>query len=172
MNNVYAMYLAIGFSTMIGAMDNPPTVETPLTYAVLNGELERVEQLLAENQFLANTPNSEGVPPLFMTTVTKCKEGQLIMLGKDADGVNKCVCSEITQRLLFAGANINYQLQTYGTPLMAAIEQCHFPVVKKLIEFAADVNIKRKEDGMTALALAKKWGCQRTIAELEKVGAK
>jgi len=61
---------------------------------------------------------------------------------------------EIIARMLYRGANINYQDTTGYTPLICAVFQHRVSVIKMLLDHHADVNIKDFNGGATALDVA------------------
>ena len=73
--------------------------------------------------------------------------------------------TEMTQKFIDAGANINNQEINGYTALMLASIEGHTEIVDILIEAGADVNIQ-DEDGMTALMIASEEGHKETVEML------
>ena len=56
--------------------------------------------------------------------------------------------------LLEGGAEIDCNLESFGTPLLCAVENGHLNVVEYLIKEKVDINLGTMEDGHTPLMLA------------------
>lgn len=54
---------------------------------------------------------------------------------------------EICKLLLDHGANVNSKGGKYGSPLLAALQECRLSVVKLLLEYGADVNAEDEIHG-------------------------
>lgn len=79
---------------------------------------------------------------------------------------------EIAKLLLKKGADPNRKNMTGWTALMGATSFADVEMMKLLIDNGAEINIKRKVDGNTALALAKLNKEKDKIDFLLKSGAK
>lgn len=112
--------------------------QTPLALAVISGRTEIVELLIKKGADV-NTVNIRGNTPLINSTA-----------GKDS--------SQIARLLLEAGATqtIDHVSHTanVGSALHSAIWQKNMDLVKLLLQFGANINL-RDRDGLTPLGLAK-----------------
>jgi ankyrin repeat protein len=79
---------------------------------------------------------------------------------------------DLVKRLLGEGQNVNQLDQRGWTPLMAAADEGHIDIVRLLIDWGADINAKRKDDGYTALMIASYKGRADIVKLLIECGAK
>lgn len=181
MKNLYRIYLILCVGTLSTAMDNPDlTYETPFTFAVIKGDLPTVETLLQQDRTLANQPNKEGVPPLFLASECECNKEKEKKLALPIDPETKkkeCVCVVITHKLLEAGADKNYYLkgpiddpEAFGTPLMVALKENRGKIFKKILAYKPDLSIA-KPDGTTVFLMAAKAGYTAAFKRLVAAGA-
>ena len=75
------------------------------------------------------------------------------------------------ERLLAAGADVNYQDEGDYTPLMGAASRGHNVIVERLLAAGADVHLK-DEYGKMALKWAVRRGCAGVVKRLLAAGAK
>lgn len=108
-----------------------PAPDISLHEAVLQGNLEAVQQHIAAGSNLDEKDPESGASPLITAAV-----------------FNK---TEIAKALIAAGANVNHrQTSDGGTPLHAAAFLCHSEIVEALLNHGADKNA-RNNNGHTAL---------------------
>lgn len=181
MKNLYRIYLIVCVGALATAMDNPDKYkyETPFTRAIITGDLPTVESLLQQDCTLANQPNLEGVPPLFLTTECECNKElkKKLALPIDAETKKKeCLCVVIADKLLLAGADKNYYLkgpiddpEAYGTPLMVALKEKRGKIFKKILAYNPDLTIA-KPDGTTVFLMAAKAGYTAVFKRLVAAG--
>jgi len=99
--------------------------------AALNGDLNRVQTLVAENPDLVNAQNQSGLTPLHLAAI----KGQVA----------------IAEFLLQKGADPNLAEANGDTPLHFAASYGYVEIVRSLLEHGAKVNL-RNLDGKTALS--------------------
>jgi ankyrin repeat protein len=120
-------------ATSIAAAQSSGDGSTPLHAAVRDGDLKRVEQLLASGA-KAGAANRLGVTPLALAAV-------------NGDAA-------IVRRLLDAGAPVNVTLPEGETILMTAARTGRPEVLTLLLDRGADLNAREKWYGETALIWA------------------
>jgi uncharacterized protein len=115
------------------ASEDPPIVETPLTHAVLEGDLKLIEELLNRGANIEE-PDSETDTPLIVAAI----KGNLPAI----------------ELLLKHGAKIDHAAGNGHTPLMAATYVVDKGAIALLLQRGADVCLTSKSDE-TALSIAK-----------------
>lgn len=181
MKNWYQIYFVLYVGTLASAMDNPADkykYETPFTRAIIQADLVTVEQMLQQNPALANEPNKEGVPPLFLGAANcECNRFPADEPIDPETQKKVCACVLITQRLLEAGADKNYYLacpedrkSDYGTPLMVAFNENRLNTFGKILDFKPDLSI-RKPNGTTILLMVAEEGNPTALKKLLLAGA-
>lgn len=124
--------------------------EEELCFAVVRGDLEKVEQLL-----------EKGVTP-----DARDRYG-----GSALESAAQAGFTEIVQLLIEKGADVNSRGQLGGTPLIVAATQGRVESVRLLLKAGADVKAKA-ETGLTALAAARNNGHKEAAHLLKEAGAK
>lgn len=124
----------LSFVLLNGCGESSPKVDPPnisLHEAVLEGNLEAVQQHIAAGSNLDEKAPESGASPLISAAVF----GEV----------------EIAKALIAAGANVNHrQTSDGGTPLHVAAFLCHSEIVEALLNHGADKNA-RNDHGTTAL---------------------
>ena len=153
---------------------------TPLFFAVMAGDVQMTEALLAAGAKLGDKMKILGtIPTSALNYVTSLGDAKMVtyLIGKgadpnevDDDNISVLDWAAIANRtavvdvLIAKGANVNH-VDKYGmTPLLyaASIDFGNTTVMEKLIAAGADVKAKNKE-GLTPLELAKSFH-HRTLA--------
>ena len=116
--------------------------------AILQGDIQRVEEALAEN---ANVKSRDayGKTPLIIVIA----EGKLNRI-------------PIAERLLSAGADVNAQNRNGETALIEAVHKDDIEVIQLLLRYEADIH-KKDKNGNTALSIAAIRG-NKTIEQILK----
>lgn len=112
----------------------PPIFATPLHEAVMEKDVLKLQELIANGVDVNECDTEFGVSPL-----------------KIAASIGDI---EIVRKLIKAGAIINIKDNTGVTPLHSAAEKGHKEVINILIDNGADVNAKDKVHGVTPLHVA------------------
>lgn len=128
---------------------------TPLHYALLAGETEKVKELIASGADVnAKAPNM-GTPLLYACTVGNAEAARLLINAK---------------------ADVNAAGDTGYTPLMMACQTGNKELAELLVAAGADVNAKHvmngQETGLTPLKIAQSGGHTEIAALLVSAGAK
>jgi hypothetical protein len=159
--------------------------QTPLSTAVLRGDIEIVKFLL-ENGANPNLGDTNSTMPLVIASgrglsILKhtVSNPSRALLGKDSINQKELSIIEaigekypdICKLLIEYGANVNAKTISGESPLLASVKENLTEVVKILIESGANVN-NHDDSGSPALSLAKKAGNTEIINLLESVGAK
>jgi ankyrin repeat protein len=168
-----------------GARDMLSGVRSPLTEAVINGDLKTVELLLS-NGVDANAKDKLEHRPLYLAVMKHRKDiiELLISHGADLDagsGLHKHTALQyavihrnidLVEFLISNGANLNAKDKYGMTSLICAATQVHHndDIVKLLISHGADVNI-RDGIGTSTLMLAVQSGKKELVEFLISHGA-
>ncbi|POR36793.1 Pfs, ankyrin repeats & 6-phosphofructo-2-kinase [Tolypocladium paradoxum] len=160
--------------------------QTPFWYALSNGQLQIMDQLLDVGVDIDGR-NKHGQTPLFWmakegkaadTIIPKLLEHGSVINQADADGRtplywaamegNTAAVSILAEK----GANVNQADSSGRTPLARAAERRHEGAVQKLLDAGADVNQADDSKFCYPLALAAEWGCYAVAQQLLASGAK
>lgn len=149
--------------------EKPNLIPQCLVIAIKNGELDKVKELIEENQNLVNSLDKNGLTPLHGAIAEKKPNiaQYLITNGANVNAITDkggqtpahlaafIECEDCMELLIKNGANVNCKRKHEdGTPLHIAAFNGHIKVVKCLIDHGADINAKTK-DGKTALDICK-----------------
>lgn len=179
MKNWYLILLLANVVAAVTAMQRPSEnekyrFETPFTIAIIKGDVPTVERMLIEDPSLANKPNNEQVPPLFVTTECECRDYQQHLKEIPKAERKECACLRITRKLLEAGADKDYFLASpeveCGTPLMAALQQSRYKIFKTILAFKPNLEIQKK-DGSTILLIVAKEESNKLLKKVVNAGA-
>ncbi|TGZ53653.1 uncharacterized protein [Temnothorax longispinosus] len=160
--------------------------DTPLHFAVINGDIEIVEMILdkganidAENEF-GRTPLHDAIRNKKMEVTELLLKYGADVNARDNDGTSllhvavEMGCLQIVEHLLKCGAYVNCVCtsawkQGY-TPLHFAVEKGSKEVITLLLSRGANVDVKG-EDSITSLHIAAKKGYIRIAEDLLNHGA-
>lgn len=144
-------------------------LETPLAYAVMSGDIERVDMLLsagADPNFSAPAAGNMAIVTRNIPMLRRLLDhGLKVNQTLDPDGDTLLIFAEMDQStemveaLLTGGANPNALRHDGISALMVAamVDPGNSKMVKSLLAHGADLNY-RSSDGKTALQLAEKYG--------------
>ena len=158
--------------------------ETPLADAAMEGDLEQVRQLIAEEADL-NVAQGDGMTALHWAAFHNDLELADALLEADADvGVTTRVgaltplwfaatngSAEMVDRLLTTEADVNAATATGATPLMAAALSGSVEAIDVLVARGAFLNSRETENGQTALMFAAWENRPEAIRALVRHGA-
>ena len=158
--------------------------DTPLESAVKEGDIARVEELIAQGVMVDEL--HKGVTPLGLASVLEYGNIVKVLIHKGHANVDLkfdngrtaliqavfCGKTEIVNILIDEGhADVNAQMDGGFTALMWASYRGYVAIVKKLIEAKADVNLSTDQGSFTALSLAQEAGNKDVIKLLKENGA-
>jgi len=155
----------------------------PLHNAVKYNNVERVEQILAENVVDVNQLDNAGKTPLHYSSICGNENvaEMLLNAGADVNQLNRCgwtplFCAafngheKLVALLIDAGADLNHT-DSYGwTPLYQAVVENKTHMIACLINAGADVN-KAANSNSTPLYRATVRGREKLVALLIDAGA-
>ncbi|BBM82154.1 ankyrin repeat domain-containing protein [Candidatus Uabimicrobium amorphum] len=155
---------------------------TPLMNAAFDGDLEKVQSLIAAKVNLEATEN-RGTTALAFAVVKGHKAIVDALIAAEANvnvevGMHTPLIiaageghQEIVKTLIAAKANVNFRNPyTLKSALIFACEKGHKEVVNVLIAAKADVNVKNRE-GKTPLQIVNRQGNKKLVQILLKAGA-
>jgi len=171
----------IEYLEKLGAYSPPSTT---LLYACEHGDIKRAKRALADGADPRITGGTFEKTPLMEAALNGQVEAVKLLVKHQAD-VNQCVRGnyasfdavkygkslKVFELLVAAGANLRAKYYD-ETLLMGAAGGGCLPIVKRLVELGADVNVRDKNHNKTALDYAKSAKHQDVIDFLNGLGAK
>jgi len=156
---------------------------TPLHYAVLQGNIQKVQDLI-DNGDNVNGKNVTGNTPLYLAVAqgdidivnVLIKANGINVNSKNVTGntpllhavsINKL---DIVNVLIDKGADVNIENDKHNTPLLYAVASNRLDIFNVLIDKGADVNIQNN-DGYTPLHYASRKGNLQIVQALIDKGA-
>ncbi|XP_010882501.2 ankyrin repeat and SOCS box protein 15 isoform X2 [Esox lucius] len=149
---VRVLEIVVNASSMLTLEEKTRTGETPLTLAVMAGQVDNVKILLDHGASPHNT-NSKNESPLFLAVRFGSYEMACVLLSRGACVEQVCLkrctavheaakvgCSDIMELLLQHGGRVSEIDQDGVTPIAIAAEYAHSDVLEILIHNGGDVN--------------------------------